>query len=358
VSPASETVDEWSQEFALCGQHVPLGSQVDLTLPVAESYSGEGVELPVHIRRGVAPGPAVLVSATVHGDELNGIGIIRRLILHPPFELSAGTLVLVPVVNLLGYERHTRYLPDRRDLNRVFPGSEKGSLARRYAHRFFHEIVRHCEFGIDLHTAAVRRVNYPNVRGNLRVAAVRRIAEAFGCELVVNGAGPKGSLRREATRADCPMILLEAGEAWKIEPAVTDIGVRGVTNVLIELGMVEGEPDRPRYQSRVDKTKWIRAEFGGLLQFHVAPGDIVTAGQALATNTNLLGRWQNQVSSPAAGVVLGMTTLPAVNPGDPIVHLALPRGGVRRLRKALAEGDLAERARDDLATSVDVTEPD
>jgi predicted deacylase len=154
------------------------------------------------------------------------------------------------------------------------------------------------------------------------------------------------------------MIILEAGEVWKIEPSVTDIGVRGVTNVLIELGMAEGKPEPPRYQAVADRTKWVRAEFGGLLQFHVAPGDIVEAGQALATNTTLLGRRQNQVASPAPAVVLGMTTLPAVNPGDPIVHLALPRGGVRRLRKALAKSSMAERVRDDLATSVDVTEAD
>jgi predicted deacylase len=163
------SIEEKPTDLRLCGERVPLGSRIELTLPVAESYSGDDVELPVHVWRGPTPGPAVLISAAVHGDELNGIGIIRRLILNPPFVLKAGTLVFVPVVNLLGYERHSRYLPDRRDLNRVFPGSERGSLARRYAHRFFDEIVRRCDFGIDFHTAAVRRVNYPNVRGDLRV---------------------------------------------------------------------------------------------------------------------------------------------------------------------------------------------
>lgn len=342
--------------FRLCGERVRLGSRVDLALPITESYSGEAVALPVHVWRGKKPGPTVLVCATVHGDELNGIGIIRRLILEPPFELTAGTLVLVPVVNLLGYDRLSRYLPDRRDLNRSFPGIEQGSLARRHAHRFFEEIVRRCDFGIDFHTAAVRRVNYPNVRGNLRVPEVNRLAEAFGCELVVNGAGPQGALRREATRAGCPMIVLEAGEVWKIESTVTEIGVRGVRNVLIELDMVAGKPDLPRYQAIVNRTKWVRADFGGLLQFHVAPGDVVEAGQILATNTNLLGARQNQLESPAAGIVLGMTTLPAVTPGDAIIHLALPQGGVRRIRRTLNERRLDEKAREDLATSVDVTE--
>ena len=130
---------------------------------------------------------------------------------------------------------------------------------------------------------------------------------------------------------------------------------RGVTNVLIELGMVRGcRLIRPRYQTQVEKTKWLRADFGGLLQFHVAPGDIVEEGQALATNTNLLGVRQNQLESPADGVVLGMTTLPAVTPGDPVCHLAIPRGGIRRIREALSHSDLTEKLKDDLASSVDV----
>ena len=344
------------ENFELCGESIPLGARRHLALQVAASYSGGRIELPLHVWRGAAPGPAVLVTAAVHGDELNGVGIIRSLLLDPPFDLLAGTLVLVPVVNILGYERHSRYLPDRRDLNRSFPGIRSGSLAGRYAHRFFEELVRRCDYGVDFHTAAVRRVNFPNVRGNLRVPEVRRIASAFGCELVISSTGPKGSLRREATRVGCPTIILEAGEVWKIEPTVTEIGIRGLRNLLIALEMVAGEPALPRYQARVEKTKWVRADFGGLLQFHVAPGDVVESGQPLATNTDLLGAQQNQVEAPLSGVVLGMTTMPAVIPGDPIVHLAQPRGGVRRIRKALASSRLAGRVRDDLATSLHVTD--
>ena len=344
-----------SATFRFGEEEVALGERRDLRLQVSETYSGGAVELPVHVWRGTHPGPALFVTAAVHGDELNGIGIVRRLILDPPFHLEAGTLVLVPVVNLLGYERHSRYLPDRRDLNRSFPGTESGSLARRFAHRFFTHVVQRCDFGIDLHTAAVRRVNFPSVRGDLNVPGVRRIAEAFGSELVIDSTGPKGSLRRTATAEDCPTISLEAGEVFKIESTVTEVGVRGVTNVLIELGMVRGcRLIRPRYQTQVENTKWLRADFGGLLQFHVAPGDIVEEGQALATNTNLLGLRQNQLESPADGVVLGMTTLPAVTPGDPICHLAIPRGGIRRIRETLSQGDLTEKLKEDLSTNLDI----
>ncbi len=342
------------------GVSVAPGERRDAQIVVSESYSGLPVGVPVTVWRAAAPGPTVFVSAAVHGDELNGAGIVRELLLNPTFELAAGNLVLLPVVNVLGLDRHQRYLPDRRDLNRSFPGSAEGSPARRFAHAIFTGIVRQCDFGIDLHTAAVRRTNFPNVRGDLSRAAVARLAQATGAELIINGKGPQGSLRRAACIAGCPTIILEAGEVWKIEPSVMEFGVRAIRNVLIELGMVVGKRREPKYQVRIDKTKWVRAEVGGVLQFHVAPGDVVETGQPLATKSNLLGREQVELCSPADGVVVGMTTLPMVNPGDPVCHLAIPRDGVQAIRRAhrrYSEESLHERLRDDLSTSVAVSEP-
>ena len=306
-------------------------------------------------------GPAVFVTAAIHGDELNGTGIVREIITEEPFDLRRGTLVLIPVVNLLGFERHSRYLPDRRDLNRCFPGSRKGTPASRLAGKIFRRIVSQCDYGIDLHSAAVRRTNFPNIRAKLRDPEVRRMAVAFGCEIVVDNPGPEGSFRRAACDAGCPTIVLEAGEVWKIESAVVELGVRGIRNVLIELGMVDGEIERPSYQAQVRHTKWVRADLGGILQFHVAPGDVVEAGQPLATNTSLLGAENRVLRSPADGLILGMTTLPAVSPGDPVCHVAMPRKKIDRIREALdnaREQSLHERVRDDLATSVAIYPPD
>jgi predicted deacylase len=348
-----------SQDLRFGDQRVPAGTRSDIDIAVTESYSGVPVRIPIHVWRAAAPGPIVFVTAAVHGDEVNGTGIVRALILDPPFKLETGALVLAPVVNMLGFDRHARYLPDRRDLNRCFPGFAGGSLAGRYAATVFHEIVKKCDYGIDLHTAAVRRTNFPNVRANLKNPEVRRIADAFGCELVINSPGPKGSLRRSASHARCPTIILEAGEVWKIESGVVQYGVRGIRNVLIELGMVNARQIRPPYQAHIEKTKWIRAESGGVLQFHVAPGDVVDKGQAIATNATLLGREQNVIHSPCGGIVLGMTTLPAVTPGDPICHIAIPPGGVGPIRAALDKASnrsLRERLRGDLATSMDVSE--
>lgn len=330
-------------------------------LEMTQSLSGEGVKIPLRVQRGTSPGPVVFVSGAVHGDELNGTGIVRELMINQPLQILAGTLILVPVVNMLGFERQSRYLPDRRDLNRCFPGNSSGNISSRFAHRLFSEIVTKCDFGIDLHSAAVRRTNFPNVRANLKDAKVARLAKAFGCELIVNGKGPVGSLRRSASEAGCPTIILEAGEVWKIEPTVVDYGVRGVRNVLSWLGMINDKPIRPAYQSLIDKTNWVRAESGGMLEFHVGPGDLVEEGQALATNTNLQGEELGVIKSPQDGVVLGMSTLPAVTPGQPVVHLAIPKNGIAPIREALdrlPEESIQHRMREDLATNLVVSEFD
>jgi hypothetical protein len=333
------------------------GESRSIRLQVSESYAGELVFLPVHVVRARRPGPTLFLTAAIHGDEVNGTGIIHQLLWSEGLELKCGTLIAVPVVNVFGFEHHNRYMPDRRDLNRSFPGSPDGSLASRFAHVIMREIVAHCDCGIDLHSASIRRTNYPNVRADLNLPAVRKIAESFGCELIVDGKGPAGAFRRSACEKGCPTIVLEAGEVAKIEPGVMEIGLRGVKNVLIDLGMLEGEIERPPYQTKVRKTVWVRAQLGGLLRFHVAPGDLVERGQPLASNDSIFGEARSIVIAPVEGIVLGMSTHPAVHPGEPIIHLALPGRRVSTLRR-LVERIPAEspeaRLRDDLATNVTV----
>jgi len=347
-------IDVWN------GETIPPGSSRDVKLAVSESYSSMNVRIPIHIRRAAEDGPVVFVTAALHGDEINGTGAIRQLIQDADFKLLRGSIVLVPVLNLLAFDRHSRYLPDRRDLNRSFPGSETGSLAGRMARKIFDEIVSRCDYGIDLHTAAVRRTNYPNIRGDLTDPEVRRIAEAFGCELIMNGKGPKGAFRREACIAGCPTIIMEGGEVWKVEPRIVETTVRGVKNVLRELDMLEGEVESPIYQVRIQKSKWVRAEKGGFLQFHVKPGDIIEKDQPLATNTTLLGREQCMLHAPFDAVVIGMTTLPATSPGEPVCNLGkLPRGTKpSAFRRSRSEEDgLEERLSEELASNVLVVEP-
>jgi predicted deacylase len=335
------------------------GERREVKIAVSESYSGADVKIPVMVWRGAEAGPTVFVTAAVHGDELNGAGAILRMILEEPFELRAGSLILAPVVNILGFERHSRYLPDRRDLNRSFPGSSTGSSASRLARCIFDEIVIRSDYGIDLHTAAVRRTNFPNVRADMSNAALAPIARAFGSELIVDGKGPKGSLRRSACYAGRPTLILEAGEVWKVESAVGEYAMRGVRNCLIHFGMVDGETTPPPFQLETDATTWVRATYGGFLRFHVAPGDIVEAGEPIATNTTLTGKTHGVVTAPRDGIVLGMATIPSVAPGDPIVHLAFAKKGViskiNRMVDSGKEDELHERIREDLARSVHVS---
>ncbi len=342
------------------GKHaVPLGRTKDIFLQVSQRYTGDPISLPIRVMRAHKPGPVVLVTAAVHGDEINGTGVIHELMFGQPLALTQGVLVLVPVINIFGFENQNRYMPDRRDLNRCFPGSEKGSLSSRVAHIIINQLIKHCDYGIDLHTAANSRTNFPNVRGDLSEPQVRRLAKAFGCELIVNSKGPVGSLRREATKVGCPTIILEAGEPCKIEPRVLEVGTRGVTNVLIDLGMLPGEPVRPAYQARVSKSLWIRSEVGGILRFHVTPGEPVAAGQPVATNASVFGKEQNVLVSPVDGIILGMTTLPTVKPGEPVCHVAIPNKSLRSVQKALnqaPDSSLGTRLREDLATNISVTE--
>ena len=341
------------------GHDVPRGTDADLRLPLSQTFTGDELRLPVRVLRAKESGPTLFVTAAVHGDEINGTGIIHELMFAQHPELLRGTLILVPVVDLFGFETQSRYMPDRRDLNRCFPGGANGSLSRRAAHVLFSEIVSKCDYGLDLHSAATGRTNFPNVRADLGNVGCRRLAEAFGCELIVNGTGPEGSLRRAAVKAGVPTVILEAGEPSKIEPTVLEIGVRGVHNVLATLGMTANKPRKPPYQTRVSKTIWLRAQHGGLLRFHVAPGDLVDKGQPVSTNVGVFGDSQNVLVAPASGIVLGMTTLPIVKPGEPICHLAIPSEPIRELREALADSStrsLDHRVRRDLATNVTVTD--
>lgn len=333
---------------------VQPGESRRLKIAISESYSGMTLRIPVFVKRAAVEGPVVFVTAAVHGDEINGSGTIRTLI-QDELELKSGALILVPVVNLLGFDRHSRYLPDRRDLNRCFPGSASGSLASRMARVIFDEIVGRCDFGIDLHTAAVRRTNFPNVRADTKDKEAKRLARAFGSEIILAGAGPAGAFRREACKAGCPTIIFEGGEVWKVEPLIVETALRGIRNVLIELGMVDAKPRVPAYQTIIRKTKWIRSEKGGFLQFHIAPGDIVSEGEPIATNTSLLGHERNTLESPFNGVVLGMTTLPATSPGEPVCHIG--RIGrdfekIKEVREHLSRKHLHERVLGDLASNV------
>ncbi|MBD5782263.1 succinylglutamate desuccinylase/aspartoacylase family protein [Pelagicoccus sp. NFK12] len=341
------------------GVTIRAGETKDIGLNLSETYTGDTIRMPVRVIRSKKAGPRVFVTAAIHGDEINGTGIIHDFLFGQSCELKCGTLILVPVVNVLGFENNQRYLPDRRDLNRSFPGSQNGSMAGRIAYKLMNEIAKKCDYGIDLHSAAFQRTNYPNVRADLSSPNIRKLASAFGCALVIDGKGPLGSFRRESARAGTPTIILEAGEPWKIEPSVLQIGVQGIRNVLVHLGMQDGQPSPPPFQATIRKTLWLRATVGGILKFHISPGAFVREGEAIATNYSILGEEQNIITSPTHGIAIGMATMPAVKPGEPVCHIAkLSESQIKRYERSLNKdkSDPYKQAQSDLATNLDVVE--
>ena len=349
--------DSGPKPLNIAGHKIERGQTANLHLDYSESYTGLTIPLPIHVMAAPKPGPTVFLTALIHGDELNGLGIIHDLFFEQVLPLQRGTIIAAPVVNVFGLESYSRYLPDRRDLNRSFPGRRSGSLTSRLAHLLFKEIIRQCDYGIDLHTAAVRRTNYPNIRADLDNPEVTALAKAFGCELLVHSKGAVGSLRRTAVKHGIPTIVLEAGEVWKIEPGVVDLGLRGVHNVLKHLKMLPGRRSRPAYQRLIRRSAWIRAEGGGVLKFHAMPGEVVRQGQAVATNLSILGKVKDRILSPWDGVVLGMTTMPVVKPGEPVYHLAIPDESIhdiaRRIQRRNQKG-LHTRVQQDLATNINL----
>jgi predicted deacylase len=268
-------------------------------------------------------GPTVWVSGAIHGDEVIGVEVIRELIATLDPKEFRGTLVAVPVVNVLGFMAGDRYLPDRRDLNRSFPGSPRGSLASRIAHLFMTEVVSKCEVGVDVHTAADKRANLPQIRADLDDPRTRALAEAFGAPVMVHARLRDGSLRQAALDVGAKVLLYEAGEALRFDDEPIATGVVGIRRVLAFLGMVDPDPDdEPARSLESRSTGWVRARGTGILNLDTRLGDVVAAGDRLGGLSDTFGRRVRLVRADRSGIVIGLTRAPLVNAGDALVHIA------------------------------------
>ncbi len=312
----------WGDPLQVAGRAVEAGTSREILLKISEFYTANPVNIPVTVLRGREAGPVVALLAAIHGDELNGIEIVRQVILGLDPGRIRGAIVCVPVVNRFGFLAHSRYLPDRRDLNRCFPGNSGGSSASRVAAKVFSGIVLAADHVIDLHTAALGRTNLPHLRADMRERAVATLARSFGAEWIMDSPGRGRSLRRAATEAGIPCIAYEAGETFKFQRPQIRKGLHGVYNVLSSLGILDIPPRPPRFQVVVRRARWIRAERGGILDLDVRPGDLLERGEEVGRITNPFGREVVTIESPSRGVVLGTTTIPMVNPGDAIAHVA------------------------------------
>jgi predicted deacylase len=279
--------------------------------------------MPVHVVRGKKDGPILLLCAAIHGDELNGIEIIRRILQLPALSRIKGTIVAVPVVNVYGLIHHSRYLPDRRDLNRSFPGSEKGSLAARVAHIFLEELVAKCTHGIDLHTGAIHRSNLPQIRANLDDQETLEMAKAFGAPVILNSNLRDGSLREAADERGVDMLLYETGEALRFDEVSIRGGVKGVVNVLRHLGMLPKTKRKSPLEPVIARSsKWVRATSSGLLKTVKPLGARVKRYDLLALVDDPLGDNQTEIKAPFSGIIIGRTEIPLVHEGEAVFHIA------------------------------------
>ena len=309
--------------FRIGDLDVAAGRSATGELPIARLVTGTRISLPIQVLHGRAPGRTVWLSAAVHGDEINGVEIIRRVTRSLDARTMAGTVIAVPIVNVHGFLNGDRYLPDRRDLNRSFPGSASGSLAARIANLFMTEIVSRCEVGIDLHTGSDHRTNLPHVRADLDDPETRILAEAFGAPLMLHARVRDGSLRGAATELGATVLLYEGGEALRFDDEALSVGTDGVRRVLAELGMIDDDHADPRpvpIESR--RSTWIRARRSGIVLLDAELGEVVQRGQLLGVIHDSVGKRLARGTAPKCGVVVGRVPQPRVYQGGALVYLA------------------------------------
>lgn len=316
-----------NDEFEIRGHIVKPGESTIIELQAGELYTHTPITIPVRVISGKNKGPRLFISGVIHGDEINGVEIIRRLLSHKSLSKLKGTLVAVPVVNIHGFISHNRYLPDRRDLNRSFPGNEHGSLTSRLARLFSDEIVDKCTHGIDLHTASGHRFNLPQIRAYLDNDETVELAKAFGAPVILNANIRDGSLRQSVVESGKPCLLYEAGEVLRFDEFSIRLGVAGILSVMRTLGMLKGRPYKPRFNTFIaNSSTWIRAPQSGILKMDCTLGGHVAKGDRLARISGPMGENEIPVKSPVGGIIISNMRLPLVNEGDALFHIARFKG--------------------------------
>lgn len=308
------------------GTKIARGERKRIQLEAAGLYDYTQLSMPVEVIRGKEKGPILFISAAIHGDEINGVEVIRQILKSSRLKKLKGTLIAIPVVNVFGFNHKSRYLPDRRDLNRSFPGNKGGSLARRIAHIFMQEIVSHCTHGIDLHTAGLNRTNLPHVRACIDDPATHELAKSFGVPVIINSKTRDGSLREAARKKKKTILLFEGGQALRFEENVIKIGIKGCFSVMRSIGMlssIKSDQQRKKDAYTAQSSHWIRAPRSGAFRAKKKVGDKIEKGDLLAVIANPFGREEEDVISHEEGVLIGSALLPLVNQGDAMFHIAV-----------------------------------
>jgi predicted deacylase len=315
-----------AEPFTYDGGAVDPGETQNLRYTVSETYLGDPVRVPVTILNGERAGPTLFLSAAAHGDELNGIEVVREVAHEWEHAELRGTLVCLPVLNVPAFIAQQRYLPIYdRDLNRSFPGDATGTSAKRIAARLFENFIAPCDLGLDFHTSTRGRTNMLHVRADTDDESVARVANAFASNVIISSEGPAGTLRREASQAGVPTITVELGEAHRFQRPLIDEALEGVLSVMAEFDMRETSTVKwPGWRTVIDgsdEKTWLRADVGGLVEMHHDRGSLVEEGDRVCTITNPFKTDSTTVNAPFTGLLVGVLENPLVYPGNPLCHL-------------------------------------
>jgi len=309
--------------MVIAGQEIMPGEFREIDINIARLPSHTVIDTPIYVSRGLEDGPVLALTAVMHGDEINGMEIVRRMLDSGLSKPRRGVTICMPIVNLYGFLNFSRDVPDGKDINRSFPGSKNGSLASRVAYHLMREVIPHIDYGVDFHTGGNMRTNYPQVRAVLKDGINTELANAFCAPFTIDAPYRPNSLRKEAARKGKNIIVYEGGESLRFDQHAIEEGISGTLRLMKHLNMIDWAP-APLEENRVVwSTSWIRARNAGLFQANVKSGQLVNAGEWVGTITDPFGEFKEQIVAPGKGYVIGLNNIPVINAGDALMHIGM-----------------------------------
>ncbi len=305
----------------IAGTAVSPGKTANIDANIAKLPSGTIIDIPILVHRSKKEGPTMLLLAGMHGDEINGVEIMRRIIRDKLYKVDKGSVICIPIINVYGFINFSREVPDGKDINRSFPGNKNGSLASQVAHFLMTEVIPHIDYGIDFHTGGARINNYPQVRVKTDDALNLELANAFGAKFIINSPHRDKSLRKEAYKLDKRIMVFEGGESLRLRKDAIDAGIEGMLRVMKYLGMRKEAPEAKKASIEIAKSTWIRAKAAGLHYSDIRNGKGVDYKEVLGEVSDPFGSFQNKIKAPGKGHILAVNNNPVVNRGDALYHI-------------------------------------
>ena len=312
------------KEITIFNETILPGKSKTINMQIGKLHTMTDLHIPIIVERSKKEGPVVLLTAGLHGDEINGTEIVRELIVKKINKPKRGTIICIPVINIFGFVNQTREFPDGRDLNRIFPGSKSGSLASQFAYYILKEIIPNIDYAIDFHAGGAQRFNAPQIRIVPNNEVLKTLSDVFGAPFTLYSNNISGSFRSSCDKMNVKMLLFEGGKSVDINNAVTKEAVEGTKRVLMHFGMLKNkhEISKPHQTIYIEKSDWIRANFSGMFHGLKQIGSFVTKGELLATISDPFGKVSHKLKAPHSGYLINVNDSPIVYQGDAVFHIS------------------------------------